>query len=121
MEESKKVRNKIHFNGSSGEGVFKKAPLGHIKPTELDLARIVVHKKGLEIDGVNYICEISYNKKGFYITLFSIFQSQSVTLYLKYGEKTNSILTFFENDFNRIAKALRIKDGKIRITRPINN
>ena len=75
IEESKKIRNNIHFNEGPDELLFKEAPLGHIKPVKLDLARIVVHKKGLEIDGVNYICEISYNKKGFYITLFSIYHT----------------------------------------------
>ena len=53
--------------------MFKRAPLGHMKPQELDLARIVVYKRGLEIDGVNYVCEISYNRKGFYVTLFSVY------------------------------------------------
>ena len=33
--------------------MFKRAPIGHMKPQELDLARIVVHKKGLEIPTEN--------------------------------------------------------------------
>ena len=48
------------------------APLGHLKPKNLEIARIVVFKKGIEIEKVHYICEISYNKRGFYISLFSV-------------------------------------------------
>ena len=62
MEESTLVRNNLHFTGPVDKLMFKKAPLGHMKPTELDLARIVVYKRGLEIDNVSYVCEISYNR-----------------------------------------------------------
>ena len=116
------IRNQIHFNGSSDQVTFKRAPLGHMKPTELDLARIVVHKKGLDIDGVNYLCEISYNRNGFYITLFSMYgNQQSVTMHLKYNDKTDYILRYFNNDFNKMARSLRLRDGKIKITRPDDN
>lgn len=82
----------------------------------MDLARIVVHKKGLEIDNIHYVCEISYNRKGFFISLFSIFtHNQCLALHLKYGERTDAILKNFNHDFGLLAKSLRLKDGKIKI------
>ena len=87
-----------------------------MRPHDLEPGRIVVHKRGLELDGVNYLCEISYNRRGFFISLFSVEDpGQRGTLHLKNSQTTDRILRSFDNDFDRMAKAIRVRDGKIHI------
>jgi len=87
-----------------------------MRPHDLEPGRIVVHKRGLELDGINYICEISYNKRGFFISLFSVEDpGRCGTLHLKNSERTDQILRSLDNDFDKMAKAIRLRDGKIHI------
>ena len=95
----------------------KGAPaLGHCRPVDLEPGRIVLYKKALLIDHVYYICEISYNKRGFFISLFSVeFLDQNMTLHLKNGDRTDKILKSYSHDFDKIAHALVLRNGRISL------
>lgn len=50
--------------------------------------------------------------------MFSFYnRNQSICLHLKPGEQTDAIITYFNNDFSELAKCIRLKDGKIYITK----
>jgi hypothetical protein len=84
----------------------------------LEPGRIVVYKKALLIEHVYYICEISYNKRGFFISLFSIeFPDQNMTLHLKNCEKTDKLIGSYNEDFDQMAHSLIINNGRIVLMR----
>ena len=71
-----------------------------IRPSELEPERIVLFKKGLLIEQAYYICEISYNKRGYFISLFSIQDlNNKMVLHLENSEKTNRMLESYQHDF----------------------
>jgi hypothetical protein len=80
-----------------------------MRPNELEPERIVLFKKGLIIEQAYYICEISYNKRGYFISLFSVSNiSNKMVLFLKNSEKTDQILENYDHDYEMIANNLRI-------------
>ena len=80
-----------------------------MRPADLEAERVVVFKKGLVIDQIYYICEISYNKRGYFISVFSIQElNNKMVLHLKNSERTDQILASYEHDFEMIANALSI-------------
>ena len=93
-------------------------PSGHCKPAELDPGRIVFYKKGTVVSDHYYICEISYNHNGFYISLFSMEGptiSNNITLHLPNNMKTDYIMKRLDHNFETLANSLSIKNGKIKI------
>ena len=89
---------------------FSHAPHKHLRPSELEPERIVVFKKGMTIDYIYYICEISYNKRGYFISLFSIQNlNQKMVLHLPNSEKNDRILESYGYDYQEIADSLTIE------------
>ena len=96
-------------------------PYGHCKPLDLDPGRVVFYKKGIIIDSLHYICEISYNSAGFYLSLFNIeYSDRNLSLFLKNGDKTENIMRSVNHDFDELAHAIRVKQGKIVIDVDLN-
>ena len=63
---------------------------GEKRPTQLEVDRLVVFKKGILIGREYFILEISYNTRGFFISLFSIENTEkSLILELENPEKIN--------------------------------
>ena len=111
----------MHFDslgGLSTDQLTAGASFGHEGPQDLEPARIVVYKKGLEIEDASYICEIAYNRRGFFISLFSVQHPGRCTmLHLKNCERTEQILNWFNNDFDAMARAIKLREGRIRISK----
>ena len=110
----------MHFDSHAGglDKPAKGASWGHIRPQDLEPARIVVYKRGLEIGDASYICEISYNRRGFFIALFSVQEpARCLSLHLRNCERTDQILRWYNSDFDKMAKAIKIRDGKIRLSK----
>ena len=77
-----------------------------------------MYKRGLEIGDASYICEISYNRRGFFIALFSVQEpARCLSLHLRNCEKTDQILRWYNSDFDKMAKHIKIRDGKIRLSK----
>ena len=80
---------------------------------------MVVFKKGILIGREYFILEMSYNTRGFFISLFSIENSEkSLILELENPEKVNQILSAFNHDYDFMAQHIRIVRNKIKIMRP---
>ena len=95
---------------------------GDRKPTQLEVDRLVVFKKGILIGREYFILEMSYITRGFFISLFSIEDSEkSLVLELENPEKINQILTAFNHDYDIMAQHIRIVKGKVKIMRPDAN
>ena len=63
---------------------------GEKRPTQLEVDRLVVFKKGILIGREYFILEMSYNTRGFFISLFSIENTEkSLILELENPEKIN--------------------------------
>jgi hypothetical protein len=63
--------------------------------------------------------EMSYNTRGFFVSLFSIENAEkSFVLELENPEKTNMILSAFNHDYDYMAQHVRIIKGKVKIMRP---
>lgn len=76
-----------------------------------------MYKKAILISEQYYVCEISYNKRGYFISLFNIEKtSPDLCVLLKNSEATDRILRKFENDLEMIAHSLKIVAGKIVIS-----
>ena len=83
-----------------------------MRPTDLEAERVVVFKKGVVIDQVYFICEISYNKRGYFFSLFSIQElNNRLVLHMDNSERTDRIFSSYGNDFEAIANALTIHNG----------
>ena len=72
-----------------------------------------MYKRGLEIGEASYICEISYNRLGFFIALFSVQEpARCLSLHLRNCEKTDQILRWYNGDFDLMAKLSRSETAK---------
>lgn len=69
-----------------------------------------------------YVLEMSYNNRGFFISLFCIEdESKHKVLELTDPEKTKKILRMFDNDYEVLAKNIQIVNGYIKISKPYTN
>ena len=85
LHHMEKLKHHAHFSSSASA-----LPHGHVKTSELDPGRVVFYKKGLLIDHIYYICEISYNQQGFFISLYAVEPpTVSICLHLKTGARTD--------------------------------
>lgn len=107
-------KNNYFFSKSKSQVGPKK--IGFI---DLDPDRVVFFKKRVEIGQCSYVCEISYNKDGFYISLFGMEQPyETANLHLKNNQRTDRIMKSFNYNFERLADGLRIRNGRIMINLP---
>jgi hypothetical protein len=71
------------------------------------------------ISGSHYLVEISYNDLGLYISLHSIEGAhKSVMQDITNPERVKQILTAFNNDFEMLARHIKLHKNSIRIRRP---
>jgi len=111
LQHLEKLKRHAHFSSSASA-----LPHGHFKTSELDPGRVVFYKKGLLIDHIYYICEISYNQQGFFISLYAVeTPTVSICLHLKHNAKTDQIMKRVNYNFDMLAHSLKIKGGRIYI------
>jgi hypothetical protein len=66
-----------------------------------------------------FIIEMSFNNRGFFISLFCIAdENKHKVLELVDSEKTRKILKTFENNYEIMAKNIKIVNGYIKIKKP---
>lgn len=118
IESSKKIRDRMEYFNPMDKHEKRAQPPGHLNPSDLEPGRIVVYKKTIQLHKKYYVCEISYNKRGYFISLFSVeYQNQSMTLHLKNCEKTDKLINSYNGDFNKMAHSLILNDGRIILMR----
>ena len=87
-----------------------------LKPEQAGLMKKVFYKKGILVDYIYHNCEISYDKHGFYVSLFAVEEnSKAMTLHLPKGDETEEIMKYFKYNFDKLAHSLVIQNGKIMI------
>ena len=112
-----KLKRHAHFSSSAST-----LPQGHFKTSELDPGRIIFYKKGLLIDHIYYICEISYNQQGFFISLYAVEPpTVSISLHLKNNARTDQIMKRVDYNFDMLAHSLKIKGGRIYIDKNLGS
>ena len=80
---------------------------------------MVVFRKGMIIQDSHYLVEISYNELGLYISLHSIEgPHKSVMQDITNPERVQQILEAFNNDFEMLARHIKLHKNSIRIRRP---
>jgi hypothetical protein len=71
------------------------------------------------ISGEYYIVELSFNQRGFFVSLFSMEdQTKNKVLEIENIEKSNLILNSFNHDYETLTDHIKIVKGKIKIRRP---
>ena len=74
------------------------------------------------MDYIYYNCEISYDKDGFYVTLFAVEEdSRALTLHLPKGDETEEIMKQFKYNFDTLAHSLVVQNGRIMIKSASND
>ena len=98
--------------------------MNHLNPQYLETNRIVFYKKGLFLKNQHYICEMSYNRKNYHISLHSVGNfndmshvTDSRTLVLPICTQTISLIEQHSNNLDALADRLRMdaKNRKISI------
>ncbi len=71
------------------------------------------------IQGQHFLVEISYNDKGLYVALYSMEDSKKNLMQaIENPEKVTNILSAFNNNFETLARHVRIVKGQIKIRKP---
>ena len=79
----------------------------------------MLYKKSQMIGSEYYVVEISYNQRGLFISLFSLESAdKNKVLEVEDQEKCRSIMESFENDYEKMAKHVRLVRGQIKIRKP---
>ncbi len=66
-----------------------------------------------------YVVEISYNQRGFFVSLHSIEdESKSTVLEIENEQKSKQILEAFNNNYEDLANHIQIVRGQVKIKRP---
>ena len=66
-----------------------------------------------------YVCELSYNSRAFFVSLFCIEdESKHKVLEMEDNDKTKGILKSFKNNYDLFARNIRIVNGYIKIKKP---
>ena len=82
------------------------------KPNQLEIDRLVLHKKSQMIGNEYYIVEISYNQRGLFVSLFSMESAdKNKVLEVEDQDKCRSIMESFDNDYEKMAKHVKLVRG----------
>lgn len=115
MSNINKNENVIDYFSSKSKSLIGPKKIGFI---DLDPDRVVFFKKRVEIDEFNYVCEISYDKDGFYVSLFGMEHPyETANLHMKNNTKTDRIMRSFNYNFDRLADGLGLRNGRIIVNK----
>lgn len=94
---------------------------GEVKrPSNLEWDRLVVFRKGMIIQDSHYLVELSYNQRGLFISLHAMEgPSKSLILEVENANKVKEILEAFNNDFEMLARHIKVVKGQIKIRKPM--